>query len=130
MDKIAAVQNKIAQYLVDNVFEPWEEIVMNCELSEKTKNLSCALFYITNDPNDRRKGDIKLTSELTHLLRKLNDVYYKKSGERWGIFDLIIDSSGKYKFEFSYEKPKRLNGIFDEESHYRFENYLDKYKNQ
>ena len=50
------------------------------------------------------------------------------SGQTWSSCELIIDASGHYNFSFSYGPPKRINGILDEESYDRYNNYLDIYK--
>jgi len=46
----------------------------------------------------------------------------------WGICDLVVDRPGRFRFNFCYDPPKRINGIFDEESMGRFERYLEAYK--
>jgi hypothetical protein len=49
-------------------------------------------------------------------------------GDRWSTCDLAIDPDGRYELHFSYGAPKRLNGVIDDESYWRFSRYLDDYK--
>jgi hypothetical protein len=39
-----------------------------------------------------------------------------------------VDQPGKFGFSFSYDPPKRMNGVFDDESMGRFDRYLESYK--
>jgi hypothetical protein len=39
-----------------------------------------------------------------------------------------VDQQGKFRFSFSYDPPKRINGVFDDEVMGRFDRYLESYK--
>lgn len=55
----------------------------------------------------------------------------KAGGDKsFGGFELQVESDGRYRFEFSYEPPKRLNGVWDKEKEQRLDNYLDHYKQE
>lgn len=69
-----------------------------------------------------------------HTARKAIAALYrarKKAGsENFGSFELRIDRDGNYRFDFSYDPPKRLNGIWDAEKERRFDNYLEHYQRE
>lgn len=48
-------------------------------------------------------------------------------GQNWGSCELTIDQPGTYRFNFSYEPPARLHGIWDEQRAERLDNYLTHY---
>lgn len=50
----------------------------------------------------------------------------RTGGTRWGTCDLVVDQPGK--FSFSYDPPKRINGMFDDDSMGRFDRYLETYE--
>jgi hypothetical protein len=41
---------------------------------------------------------------------------------------MVVDRPGRFRFSFSYDPPKRINGIFDDDSMGRFDRYLERYK--
>lgn len=55
----------------------------------------------------------------------------KAGGEKsFGGFELQVEPDGRYRFDFSYDPPKRLNGVWDKEKEQRLDNYLDHYKQE
>jgi hypothetical protein len=52
----------------------------------------------------------------------------RTGGTRWGTCDLVVDQPGEFRFSFSYDPPKRINGIFDDDSMDRFTYYLERYE--
>lgn len=43
----------------------------------------------------------------------------------WTVLDLEINNEGQFDSKFGFDEPKRTNGVMDEESIGRFENYLE-----
>jgi hypothetical protein len=41
---------------------------------------------------------------------------------------LVEDRPGKFRFSFSYDPPKRISGIYDDDSMGRFDRYLETYE--
>jgi hypothetical protein len=39
-----------------------------------------------------------------------------------------VDQQGKFRFSFSCDPPKRINGIYDDDSMGRFNRYLETYE--
>lgn len=113
--------------------DTWERVVINMEMEyddeEKEPILDTACFYIKSTAEgDYEQVAHELDRETELLFEAPNDLSLDLNQERWGSCDLVIDCSGKYRFKFDFEKPKRLGGIFDEQSVYRFNNYLQHYK--
>jgi len=50
-------------------------------------------------------------------------------GRGWGTSDLVVDQPG-FRFNFSHDPPKRINGVFDEEPMGRFDRYLETYRTE
>ena len=53
-----------------------------------------------------------------------------EAGETIGGFVLRIDHPGRYRFDFSHEAPKRLNGVWDAERQAYFDDYLAHYREE
>ena len=130
--RILELQDQIAQDLVDAMRKPWERIVVNLEMeiTEEGPVVNYLYFYISK----RLLGGFKetevdeLPDEVSDKFKELNDAVLENAGNRWGICDLVIEGTGECKFTYDYGKPKRLNGILDESSYGRFNNYLDTYR--
>ena len=39
------------------------------------------------------------------------------------VVNLEIEPDGALEYEFSYDPPKRMNEVFDQQSYYRFDHY-------
>lgn len=129
---IMRLQEAIVTALVGTVSERWERIVVNYEMLEKDGGVAHdrLAFYITRDAaGDFRDSDLDLKPQVRDLFTQMNDEFQRSVGQRWGSCDLVVDPPAKYRFDFSYDPPKRLNGVFDEQSYDRFgPRYLENYK--
>ncbi len=125
------LQEAIVTTLARGIPGAWERIVVNYEMQEEDGGLTEDRrgFYITKDATgDFRKGELAFSSEVKALFRQMNDKIHQTEGHRWGTCDLVVDQSGKFRFNFSYDPPKRINGVFDDDSMGRFDRYLETYK--
>jgi Protein of unknown function, DUF600 len=124
------LQRAIVTALARDLPDAWERIVVNYEIQEEDGGLTEDRlgFYIAKDAaGGFRESELAFTPEVKRLFREMNDEVQRSEGERWGTCDLVVDQPGKFKFSFSYDRPKRINGVFDDESMGRFDRYLETY---
>jgi hypothetical protein len=104
--------------------------VGNWEATEDTHG-STVLNYLTLavvDGGDRwLYGQVAYDEPLYDLVVALNEATVETEGDdrRWTVLDLEVDRNAAFRVQFGYEPPKRSNGIEDEESLGRFQNYLE-----
>jgi hypothetical protein len=125
------LQKAIVTALAREIPDAWERIVVNYEMQEEDGGLTEDRlgFYIEKDAaGNLRESELAFTPEVKRLFREMNDEIRRSEGERWGTCDLVVDQPGKFKFSFSYDPPKRINGVFDDDSMGRFDRYLETYK--
>src|SRR5260370_11659309 len=78
-------------------------------------------LYIAKDPaGNLRKAELVFSPEVKAMFRQMNDEIKRSEGGRWATCDLEVDPPGKFRFSFSYDPPKRINGVFDDDSMGRF----------
>ena len=129
--RTGALQAKVAQAMADHVDDDWERIFINYEMkrSGEGRLVDYMLFYIKSTPD----GDFELVS-LPSASDAINDAFIAladtmaRDGERWGSCDFLVDADGRYRFSFSYDPPKRIEGVLDHSSYGRFDEYLDQYR--
>ncbi len=125
------LQKAIVAALARGIPDAWERIVVNYEMQEEDGGLTEDRrgFYIAKGPTgELRKSDLAFSPEVKAMFREMNDEIRRAEGERWGTCDLVVDQPGKFRFSFSYGPPKRINGVFDDDSMGRFDRYLETYK--
>jgi len=112
--------------------EEWERVVVNFEMEEEedggVTHDVLAFYIVKKQAGGFSDKELKLTDELQAAFTELNRASLKTNKQYWTTCDLVLDSNGKYEMKFSYEPPKRINGILDEDSYYRFgKKYLEEY---
>ena len=125
------LQKKIVSALAHSIDGAWERIMVNYEMQEEDGGLTEDRrgFYIVLDgAGGYRKVGLVFDSAVKDLFRALRETMQSSEGQGWGTCDLVIDQPGRFRFNFSYDPPKRINGVFDDESMGRFDRYLDAYK--
>jgi hypothetical protein len=128
---IMDLQKAIVAGLARGIPGAWERIVVNYEMQEEDGGLTedRRAFYIAKDAaGNLRKAELVFSPEVKAMFRQMNDEIKRSEGERWGTCDLEVDPPGKFRFSFSYDPPKRINGVFDDDSMGRFDRYLETYK--
>lgn len=126
LDLQSAIVVSVAQSINDN----WKQIVLNYEIDYPKGELveNYIGFYIkVGENNQLSMIQIYFSDEMLGLLQKLRAKGLELNNEPWCTCDIVIESNGEYQFDFSFEPPKRINGILDEESYGRFNKYLDNY---
>jgi hypothetical protein len=110
--------------------EGWVRLVGNWEATQKPGGAT-VLNYLTLavvDGGDRWLfGQIGYDEPLYDLVTGLNDAVAQSEGDerRWTVLDLEVDADAAFRVQFGYDTPKRSNGIQDEESLGRFQDYLE-----
>jgi len=125
------LQKQIVIVIAGGIADAWERIVVNYEMADEDGGLTedRTGFYIAADSSgELRDKDISFTDPVKEMFRALREEMRKTSGDAWSTCDLVIDPPGKFHYNFSYDPPKRINGVFDEESMGRFDHYLESYK--
>ncbi len=125
-------QKQVVINIAQLVTESWRRIVVSHEVDDRpeTTEQSTMAVYVTGalDDLELRSLDRNGSTSLEDDFFSLNKIMVDASGRTWSSCELIIDASGHYNFSFSYDPPKRINGILDEQSYDRYNNYLDIYK--
>lgn len=125
------LQKKIVVALARGVDDAWERIVVNYEMQEEDGGVTEDRrgFYIASDGSGGfRKASLIFDATVKTLFRDLREEMRRTEGQGWGTCDLVVDQPGKFRFNFSYAPPKRINGVFDDDSMGRFDHYLETYK--
>lgn len=115
------LQNRIVVTTANAIKGEWDAAVIDIEIDhvdgEQTEN--CLALSFRLQQGDWKRSSFQLPFECYDLFVTLRDA---SSGQRWTSCTLEFDSNGKYKFRYSYEPPRRLNGIHDDEA--MLKNYL------
>ncbi len=108
--------------------DPWEQIVVNLELEEDEVGYrtDCLAFAVVPDDGGYVEREVSLDRPGHHTVFALRKAMSAR-GELWHSFDLVIEADGHYDLEFSYDPPKRLNGILDQQSYHRFDHYAEEF---
>jgi hypothetical protein len=125
------LQEAIVAALVRDISGGWERIVVNYEMQEDDGGLveERRGLYISQDAEQALDMNaVAFSPGLKDLFRRLNEEMQRTKGMRWGTCDMVVDRPGRFRFSFSYDPPKRINGIFDDDSMGRFDRYLERYK--
>lgn len=112
------LQEAIVVTLARDISGEWERIVVNYEMQEDDGGLveDRLGLYISRDAQHAlTMNDVAFGPGLKELFRRLNDEMHRTGGTRWGTCDLVVDQPGKFRFSFSYDPPKRINGIYDDD---------------
>lgn len=130
--ELGKAQDALAVTISKLIPEPWERIVISFEMNdEKDGTLSASMlgFYIVQtDTGEYDDRELAFSMELQDAFMELNRACLAANKQYFGTCEFVLDSNGKYNIEYSYDPPKRMNGIINEESYYRFgKKYLENY---
>lgn len=109
------LQNRIVTTIARSIPEAWDTAVISIEIDlvdgEQTENY-LGLFY-KKSGDSFSQASWPLPSECVDQFVCLRD---NSSSPPWTGCLLEFDSSGGYRFSYSYDPPKRINGIYDDEA--------------
>lgn len=131
--EIAALQQQIVAETVAQVADTWQHIVVSYEIKDygDTIGHDVIALHLKKDGDQFQQTNIKIPKNVLDRLAELNskmaDQPSSPNAVSWGSCEYTIEEDGQYRFEFSYEPPKRLNGILDEQSFKKYKNYAKNY---
>lgn len=109
------LQNRIVVTTARAISGDWDAAAVNIEIDEiegeQTEN--CLALSFARQQDTWKRNSFQLPYECYDLFVKLRDL---SDREKWKTCTLEFDHNGKYKFSFSYDAPRRLNGIHDDEA--------------
>jgi hypothetical protein len=121
VNSLVDLQNSAVLCLANAAAGGWDRLVVNFEIAEldegSTRN-AIALRFCKQGPGWRRDSFI-VPHECCNLLAQLFETMVGNGGRPWGSCTVEIDPSGQYKYTFSYEPPKRLNDVFDDDATFK-----------
>jgi hypothetical protein len=123
-------QDAVVRTIAKTIPGEWERIVVSYEMAYQDGGFihnSLGFYIVRNEDGSFVDRDLSFTSETTTAFVELNEASFRTNNEYWGACDLVLDSIGKYEMNFSFDPPKRINGILDDQSYYRFSKYLEEY---
>lgn len=124
-DQLGAVARRFAQVAPQG----WARLLGNWEATVDAAG-AVSLNWITTavvDGGDRwLYGQVAYDEPLYDAVVRLNELSAQDGPDRrWTTLDLRLDADGAIAVDLGYDEPKRTNGVHDEESLGRFEQYLD-----
>jgi hypothetical protein len=130
-ETVMNLQKAIMTALTRGIPDAWERIVVNCEMQEEDDGSTedrLGLYIAKGPTGDLRESELVFSPEVRAMFREMNNEIKRTTGDRWGTCDPVVDKSGEFRFKLSYDRPKRINGVFDDDSLGRFNRYLESYK--
>lgn len=109
----------------------WERIFVDAEILEQPDgyDIDTVSFVIVRDAaGNLSDPQFSLGAKSRQAISALYKQRQIEAGEKIGGFELKVDYPGKFAFKFNHDKPKRLNGIWDNDRQSWLDNYLEHYK--
>lgn len=103
---IAELQEQVVLELCNIVTEPWDSIELHYENSivdGYARSVYKSFYFV-----DGNKYQFGLTAECHDYLFELSDNRREDNVENWTWFDLKINNTGRYAFDFGYGTPPLL----------------------
>ena len=125
-------QQAVVAAVVDDVLVPgWERVLVDVEIAEQPDGFDLDTVSIVISRNAEREledGQFHLGQESKQAIVRLYKERQLAHGDVIGSFQLKIDRTGTYGFQFSYDPPSRLNGVWNQEHQRWLDDYLAAYK--
>ena len=128
-------QDQIVKAIAQAIREPWSYVVVNTEIDvvdgEQTEN-SIALSYSKRFWRLNSRGE-ELPHEHFSWFVALREKMADPIGSRWGSCTVVFDRHGHYQFDFSYDPPPRLNGVYNDTTmlkHFDPKSFLKRHGNR
>jgi hypothetical protein len=131
MSFIEAQNDVVRAIAADMGRSQWERIFVDAEILEQPDgyDVDTVSFVIVRDSaGNLSDPQFSLGAKSREAISELYKQRKAEAGETIGGFELKVDYPGKFAFKFNHEKPKRLNGIWDNERQSWLDNYLEHYK--
>lgn len=113
---LAELQERIVTTIAVENRGGWDFIVINIEVDtidgDRTEN--CLAFSFIRENSHWRRAGFELPIACYDLFVELREVMASAGEAAWKTCMLEIDSGGEFRFSYSHDEPKRLNGLHDD----------------
>ncbi|MHA6690902.1 hypothetical protein [Devosia sp. A449] len=132
-------QTAIAASVIADIAKPrdgqwgdrqWRRIVVNFEAQWSAEDLvtSVLSFAVAGGVGvELEKVSVQLSQATEDLFARLAAQMQAQNGVFWTVCDLVVDSSGRFTFDFSYDPPYRLSGNLNDK---RFADYVERHRTE
>ncbi|QDT64190.1 hypothetical protein [Calycomorphotria hydatis] len=123
-ETVIDLQNRIVLVCSGAIYSKWENAFVNVEIDsidgEQTENLLCVHFCKEGGKwtSDSFSAPIESYDLFNRLRAETSDP------EPWKNCMLEFDSTGKYRFSYSHDRPRRIYGDYSDEA--MLEHYIPK----
>jgi len=132
IEDVIESQQSLVRTLISMVEATWEHIVCNVEikpLDDEEIYVDCLALVICSRDGALSTEPVRLNSAMKSDFGAIRRAMMTDDGNRnWTGFELRIDRPDRFAFDFTYDPPKRVEGLHDHQSYFRFDTYLDDYK--
>ena len=126
MPERLALTTNVVEAVVASVHTFWERIVVHYEVLETSgARVQNELTLIVQKDGAGKHSVVNfvLSDEAKVALLALRDDSATETGKPWNTCILIVDPPGTFNFDFSYDPPKIINGVLDED-YKKYSKYL------
>lgn len=118
------VQNEIVLRIAGTIGIPWEYCLIDFEreVVDEEPVEGCLALAFARGSGGWTRVSIRLPHDCYDLFLDMLKLMTSNEEGPWNSCTLEFDSAGKYRYSFSYEPPRRLNGVFDGDAF--FENHV------
>lgn len=107
------IYTDLVYWCADNAPDGWNKVCINFEIAFKGNEVANSWVIRCYKGLLNKKVELEAPAliriDMSNLFIELNDLCAKKD-QRWSICDFVVFSDGKYKADFSYDRPPRLSG--------------------
>lgn len=126
-----AQNDVVFSVISDGSLPGWQRLLIDVELIEYDDGYdleSVCIAILRHSDNTFEQKQFSLTKSTRDAIVNLYKFHKENNFQKIGGFELQLDYPGKYVFTYNYDKPNRLNGVWDEAHQSRLNNYLEHYK--
>lgn len=108
----------------------WQRLFADVEILEHAQDyqIDYACIAVVQGANGLETRQFKLSDAARNAIAALYRQRKDAAHDVIGGFALKIDPPGRFRFDFSNQPPKRINGVWDAEQADLVDNYLDHYR--
>ena len=127
------LQKSVVVAVAQAIPSAWERVIANYEVEDRAdgrvENL-IVVYVQSNGTELIAKGLEDAPSTVEKAFSALHEDSAPSADARWTTSEIVIDADRGYRFTFSFDPPKRINGVFDHDSLDKFDAYADIYRNE
>jgi hypothetical protein len=119
-------QRDVVIAIARSVPEGWEQIAASYEVEDQpdTRVQNSVVAYVWQDGGSYKSGSVEdIPDSVDAAFWALNEAMADPERGRWSTGNVTIKADGSYDFKFSYDPPKRINGVWDDESFGKYNDY-------